>query len=60
MLEKDVGTYTISSNFTWIESYRANLAKALRDESLANRCFDDYEDILQSCCEAWNAFVDTP
>lgn len=34
--------------------------QALRDESLANRCFDDYEDILQSCCEAWNAFVDTP
>jgi len=32
----------------------------LRDKSLANRSFDDYEDILQSCCEAWNEFIDIP
>lgn len=34
--------------------------QALRDEKLANRCYDDYEDILNACCEAWNYFVDTP
>ena len=32
----------------------------LRDESLANRCFEGYEDIVQACCDAWNWFVDTP
>jgi len=34
--------------------------QALRDEKLANRCYDGYEDILDACCEAWNYFVDTP
>lgn len=33
--------------------------QALRDEFLANRCYDDYDDIVKSCCEAWNTFVDT-
>lgn len=32
----------------------------LRDELLANRCFDGYEDIVKACCDAWNWFVDTP
>lgn len=34
--------------------------KALRDEWLSNRSFDGYEDIIQSCCEAWNLFTDMP
>lgn len=34
--------------------------QALRDEHLANRCYEDYDDIMIACCEAWNAFVDTP
>lgn len=33
--------------------------QVLRDESLGNRCFEDYEDILQSCCEAWNIFTES-
>lgn len=32
----------------------------LRDNWLANRCFDGYEAIVEACCEAWNWFVDTP
>ena len=36
------------------------VGQALRDEWLGNRSFDDYEDILQSCCQAWNAFTDIP
>lgn len=32
----------------------------LRDEALANRCFDGYEDIVNSCCNAWNWFVGKP
>jgi transposase len=28
----------------------------LRQNSLANRCFEDYEDIVESCCAAWNTF----
>ncbi len=32
----------------------------LRQDHLANRCFSGYEDIVQSCCEAWNAFTGLP
>jgi hypothetical protein len=32
----------------------------LRDNHLANRCFSGYEDIVNSCCQAWNWFVDIP
>ena len=34
--------------------------QALRNEHLANRCYKDYNDIMDACCDAWNAFVDTP
>ena len=29
----------------------------LRQDSLANRCFKDYDDIVDSCCDAWNNFI---
>ena len=29
----------------------------LREDSLANRCFKNFNDIVESCCEAWNVFV---
>ena len=32
----------------------------LRDRSLANRCFNDYNQIVEACCDAWNAFTSTP
>jgi hypothetical protein len=32
----------------------------LRDRSLANRCYDSYEDIVDACCDAWNAFTQIP
>ena len=31
--------------------------QVLRDRYLGNRCFDSYEHILESCCDAWNAFI---
>ena len=31
----------------------------LRDRYLGNRCFKSYEQIVESCCEAWNAFTST-
>ena len=31
--------------------------QALRDRYLANRCFDSYEQILDCCCDVWNAFT---
>ncbi|MBS3904619.1 MAG: transposase [Simkania sp.] len=34
--------------------------QVLRDEHLANRYYEDYDDIIDACCEAWNVFVDTP
>ncbi len=33
--------------------------QVLRDRYLGNRCFDSYEHILDSCCDAWNAFTST-
>lgn len=32
----------------------------LRDNWLANRCYEGYEAIVDACCEAWNWFIDTP
>lgn len=32
----------------------------LRDNQLANRCYNGYEDIVDACCDAWNWFIDTP
>jgi transposase len=34
--------------------------RQLRQDSLANRCFKDEEDIIQACCEAWNVFESVP
>ncbi len=32
----------------------------LRERHLANRCYDGYEQIVEACCEAWNAFTQIP
>lgn len=32
----------------------------LKQRFLANRVFDDYEDILEACCSAWNSFLEMP
>jgi hypothetical protein len=32
----------------------------LRDNSLSNRVFASYHDILDHCCFAWNSLVDQP
>mgnify|MGYP003555888287 FL=1 len=31
--------------------------QVLRDRYLANRCFESYDHIVESCCDAWNAFT---
>ncbi len=31
--------------------------QVLRDRYLANRCFKSYDHIVESCCDAWNAFT---
>ena len=36
------------------------LWRQLREDSLANRSFTDYEDISISACHAWNQFVGQP
>ena len=30
----------------------------LRQNELANRCFDGYEDIVDACSDAWNSFIE--
>ena len=32
----------------------------LREDDLANRCFENYEEILTVCCDAWNKFIEIP
>jgi transposase len=32
----------------------------LRDRSLANRCYESYEQIIDACCDAWNKFTQIP
>lgn len=29
----------------------------LRQHYLANRCYEDREDIISACCNAWNQFI---
>lgn len=36
------------------------LWQQLRDRELANRSFENYDDIVQSSCLAWNHYVDMP
>lgn len=36
------------------------LWQQLRDKYLSNRSYKNYEDIVKSCCEAWNNYVDVP
>jgi transposase len=37
-----------------------NIWEYLRQNKLANRLYDTYEDIVEACCEAWNDLVATP
>ena len=37
-----------------------NLWQFLRDNWLSNRIFENYEDILDHCCHAWNNLVSQP
>jgi transposase len=32
----------------------------LRQSHWANRCFKNYDDIVEVCCQAWNAFASKP
>ena len=34
--------------------------QVLRDEHLANRHYENYDAIMDACCDAWNVFVDSP
>ena len=37
-----------------------NIWEYLRKNKLANRIYETYEDIVEACCEAWNALMATP
>jgi transposase len=37
-----------------------NIWQYMRDNSLSNRVFTSYDDILDHCCEAWNKLVEKP
>lgn len=37
-----------------------NVWAYLRSNKLSNRVFDDYDAIVQACCEAWNSLIAAP
>jgi transposase len=37
-----------------------NVWQFLRDNSLSNRVFTSYDDIVTHCCQAWNKLIDQP
>ena len=37
-----------------------NIWEYLRKNKLANRLYESYEDIVEACCEAWNALIAIP
>ena len=40
--------------------YNTKLPKNNKGYLVGNRCFENDEAIVDSCCEAWNWFVDMP
>ena len=36
------------------------VGRHLRENHLANRAFQDYDEILSACCAAWTSFTSTP
>lgn len=37
-----------------------NVWQFLRDNSLSNRIFNSYDDIVAHCCQAWNKLIEQP
>jgi len=37
-----------------------NVWQFLRQNHLANRVFENYDDILDACCDAWRCFINAP
>jgi len=37
-----------------------NVWQYLRQNYLANRVYETYEDIVEACCQAWNALTERP
>ena len=37
-----------------------NVWEYLRGNGLSNTVFDSYSDIVETCCDAWNFFIDDP
>jgi transposase len=37
-----------------------NIWQYLRQNWLSNRVFEDYDHIVEACCEAWNRLIDKP
>ena len=37
-----------------------NIWQFMRQNKLANRCYDNYEAIVDACCEAWNDLIAMP
>jgi putative transposase len=37
-----------------------NIWQFLKQNHLANRVFDTYADIVDACCDAWNALIEQP
>ena len=37
-----------------------NIWEYLRGNRLSNTVFDGYSDIVDTCCDAWNSFIDDP
>jgi transposase len=37
-----------------------NIWQFMRDNWLSNRIFEDYEAIVDACCEAWNRLMEKP
>lgn len=37
-----------------------NIWQFMRQNKLANRCYDSYDDIVEACCQAWNDLIALP
>ena len=43
-----------------VPGHNQNVWEYLRGNRLSNTVFDGYSDIVDTCCDAWNFFIDDP
>ena len=59
IVPKNITLLVLPSRFSELNPVE-NVGQLMRDNSLSNRIFTSYDDIVDQCCEASNKFIEYP